>query len=96
MIISAIDTGSVGLVTETCLTETENNALYIDNFLKQERIVVGSSSERVTKLIKKLYKPFVQSVNQIEYTKNKYEITKKADALIICIEWSTFRILDFK
>lgn len=37
----------------------------VDDFLKPERIVIGSSSERATSLMKKLYKPFVRSGNPI-------------------------------
>ncbi|WP_040252909.1 UDP-glucose dehydrogenase family protein [Psychroserpens mesophilus] len=37
----------------------------VDDFLKPERIVIGSSSERATNLMKKLYKPFVRSGNPI-------------------------------
>ena len=37
----------------------------VDDFLKPERIVVGSSSERATELMQKLYKPFVRSGNPI-------------------------------
>jgi UDPglucose 6-dehydrogenase len=37
----------------------------VDDFLKPERIVIGSSSERATKLMKKLYNPFVRSGNPI-------------------------------
>lgn len=37
----------------------------VDDFLKPERIVVGSSSERATDLMKKLYSPFVRSGNPI-------------------------------
>ncbi|MEX0997218.1 MAG: UDP-glucose/GDP-mannose dehydrogenase family protein [Flavobacteriaceae bacterium] len=37
----------------------------VDDFLKPERIVVGSSSERATALMKKLYGPFVRSGNPI-------------------------------
>ena len=37
----------------------------VDDFLKPERIVVGSSSERATALMKKLYSPFVRSGNPI-------------------------------
>lgn len=37
----------------------------VDDFLKPERIVIGSSSERSTKLMQKLYKPFVRSGNPI-------------------------------
>lgn len=37
----------------------------VDDFLKPERIVVGSSSDRATDLMKKLYSPFVRSGNPI-------------------------------
>lgn len=37
----------------------------VDDFLKPERIVIGSSSERATNLMNKLYKPFVRSGNPI-------------------------------
>lgn len=37
----------------------------VDDFLKPERIIIGSSSERATKLMQKLYKPFVRSGNPI-------------------------------
>ncbi len=37
----------------------------VDDFLKPERIVVGSSSERATTMMKKLYSPFVRSGNPI-------------------------------
>lgn len=37
----------------------------VDDFLKPERIVVGSSSERATAFMKKLYGPFVRSGNPI-------------------------------
>lgn len=37
----------------------------VDDFLKPERIIIGSSSERATDLMRKLYKPFVRSGNPI-------------------------------
>lgn len=37
----------------------------VDDFLKPERIVIGSSSEKAIDLMKKLYKPFVRSGNPI-------------------------------
>ena len=37
----------------------------VDDFLKPERIVVGSSSERATALMQKLYAPFVRSGNPV-------------------------------
>lgn len=51
----------------------------VDDFLKPERIVVGSSSERATELMKKLYKPFVRSGNPIIVMDEKSaELTKYA------------------
>jgi len=51
----------------------------VDDFLKPERIVVGSSSERATKLMEKLYKPFVRSGNPIITMDEKSaELTKYA------------------
>ncbi|QQX77596.1 MULTISPECIES: UDP-glucose dehydrogenase family protein [Aequorivita] len=51
----------------------------VDDFLKPERIVVGSSSERATALMKKLYNPFVRSGNPIIVMDEKSaELTKYA------------------
>jgi UDPglucose 6-dehydrogenase len=51
----------------------------VDDFLKPERIVVGSSSERATNLMKKLYGPFVRSGNPIIIMDEKSaELTKYA------------------
>ncbi len=51
----------------------------VDDFLKPERIVVGSSSERATQLMKKLYKPYVRSGNPIIVMDEKSaELTKYA------------------
>ncbi|WGD35760.1 UDP-glucose/GDP-mannose dehydrogenase family protein [Olleya sp. YS] len=51
----------------------------VDDFLKPERIVVGSSSERATKLMEKLYKPYVRSGNPIIVMDEKSaELTKYA------------------
>ncbi|MGJ8665378.1 MAG: UDP-glucose dehydrogenase family protein [Patiriisocius sp.] len=51
----------------------------VDDFLKPERIVVGSSSERATSLMKKLYSPFVRSGNPIIIMDEKSaELTKYA------------------
>jgi len=51
----------------------------VDDFLKPERIVVGSSSERATELMKKLYSPFVRSGNPIIIMDEKSaELTKYA------------------
>lgn len=51
----------------------------VDDFLKPERIVVGSSSERATTLMKKLYSPFMRSGNPIIIMDEKSaELTKYA------------------
>lgn len=51
----------------------------VDDFLKPERIVIGSSSERATELMMKLYKPFVRSGNPIIVMDEKSaELTKYA------------------
>jgi len=51
----------------------------VDDFLKPERIVVGSSSERATALMQKLYNPFVRSGNPVIVMDEKSaELTKYA------------------
>ena len=51
----------------------------VDDFLKPERIVVGSSSDRAIKLMKKLYGPFVRSGNPVIIMDEKSaELTKYA------------------
>ena len=51
----------------------------VDDFLKPERIVVGSSSPRATELMEKLYKPFVRSGNPvIIMDERSAELTKYA------------------
>ena len=51
----------------------------VDDFLKPERIVVGSNSARATKMMKKLYKPFVRSGNPVIIMDEKSaELTKYA------------------
>ena len=51
----------------------------VDDFLKPERIVVGSSSERATAMMQKLYKPFVRSGNPVIIMDEKSaELTKYA------------------
>lgn len=51
----------------------------VDDFLKPERIVVGSSSDRATALMQKLYKPYVRSGNPIIIMDEKSaELTKYA------------------
>lgn len=51
----------------------------VDDFLKPERIVVGSSSDKATALMQKLYAPFVRSGNPIIIMDEKSaELTKYA------------------
>lgn len=51
----------------------------VDDFMKPERIIIGSSSERATELMEKLYKPFVRSGNPIITMDEKSaELTKYA------------------
>ncbi|WP_303316558.1 UDP-glucose/GDP-mannose dehydrogenase family protein [Flavivirga abyssicola] len=51
----------------------------VDDFLKPERIVIGSNSSRATEMMEKLYKPFVRSGNPIIIMDEKSaELTKYA------------------
>jgi len=51
----------------------------VDDFLKPERIIVGSSSDRAIKQMEKLYKPYVRSGNPIiVMDKKSAELTKYA------------------
>ncbi|CAM3342619.1 UDP-glucose dehydrogenase family protein [Aequorivita lipolytica] len=51
----------------------------VDDFLKPERIIIGSSSEKATELMKRLYSPFVRSGNPIIVMDEKSaELTKYA------------------
>ena len=51
----------------------------VDDFMKPERIVIGSSSDRATELMQRLYKPFVRSGNPILIMDEKSaELTKYA------------------
>ena len=51
----------------------------VDDFLKPERIVIGSSSTKATALMQKLYKPFVRSGNPIiVMDERSAELTKYA------------------
>lgn len=51
----------------------------VDDFLKPERIIIGSSAPRATQLMEKLYKPFVRSGNPIIVMDEKSaELTKYA------------------
>ncbi|RNC88186.1 MAG: UDP-glucose/GDP-mannose dehydrogenase family protein [Winogradskyella sp.] len=51
----------------------------VDDFLKPERIIIGSSSDKATERMKKLYKPYVRSGNPIIIMDEKSaELTKYA------------------
>ena len=51
----------------------------VDDFLKPERIIIGSSSERAKEIMTRLYKPFVRSGNPILIMDEKSaELTKYA------------------
>jgi len=51
----------------------------VDDFLKPERIIIGSSSDRATAMMQKLYSPFVRSGNPIIVMDEKSaELTKYA------------------
>lgn len=51
----------------------------VDDFMKPERIVVGSSSDRATQMMQKLYAPFVRSGNPVIVMDEKSaELTKYA------------------
>ncbi len=51
----------------------------VDDFLKPERIVIGSSSEKAIGIMKKLYRPYVRSGNPIiVMDERSAELTKYA------------------
>lgn len=74
---STVPVGTADMVKETMTKETDvefdvvsnpeflREGFAVDDFLKPERIIIGSSSDRATKLMQKLYKPFVRSGNPI-------------------------------
>ena len=88
---STVPVGTADLVRATIANETSvdfdvvsnpeflREGFAVDDFLKPERIVIGSNSERATKLMEKLYKPFVRSGNPIIIMDEKSaELTKYA------------------
>lgn len=74
---STVPVGTADKVREVISNETDvefdvvsnpeflREGFAVDDFLKPERIIVGSSSERATELMQKLYKPYVRSGNPI-------------------------------
>ncbi|WP_223032312.1 UDP-glucose dehydrogenase family protein [Hanstruepera marina] len=88
---STVPVGTAERVRQTIANETSvpfdvvsnpeflREGFAVDDFLKPERIVIGSSSERATQLMEKLYKPFVRSGNPIIVMDEKSaELTKYA------------------
>jgi len=88
---STVPVGTADKVTEVISKETTvdfdvvsnpeflREGFAVDDFLKPERIVIGSESERAIDLMKKLYKPFVRSGNPIiVMDERSAELTKYA------------------
>ena len=88
---STVPVGTAEKVTQTISKETNvdfdvvsnpeflREGFAVDDFLKPERIIVGSSSEKAIELMKRLYKPFVRSGNPIIIMDEKSaELTKYA------------------
>lgn len=88
---STVPVGTADLVAETIAKNARvdfdvvsnpeflREGFAVDDFLKPERIIIGSSSERATKIMQKLYKPFVRSGNPIiVMDERSAELTKYA------------------
>lgn len=88
---STVPVGTADRVTEAIASETTidfdvvsnpeflREGFAVEDFLKPERIVIGSSSDKATMLMEKLYKPFVRSGNPIIIMDEKSaELTKYA------------------
>jgi UDPglucose 6-dehydrogenase len=88
---STVPVGTAEKVTKAIASETNvdfdvvsnpeflREGYAVDDFLKPERIVIGSNSEKATQLMEKLYKPFVRSGNPIIVMDEKSaELTKYA------------------
>lgn len=88
---STVPVGTAEKVTQTISKETNvdfdvvsnpeflREGFAVDDFLKPERIIVGSSSEKAIEVMKRLYKPFVRSGNPIIIMDEKSaELTKYA------------------
>lgn len=88
---STVPVGTAERVNQTIASYTDVNfdvvsnpeflreGFAVDDFLKPERIVIGSSSERAIEIMKKLYSPFVRSGNPIIIMDEKSaELTKYA------------------
>jgi UDPglucose 6-dehydrogenase len=88
---STVPVGTADLVRTTieqdCKTEFDvvsnpeflREGFAVDDFMKPERIVIGSSSERATEVMQRLYQPFVRSGNPVIIMDEKSaELTKYA------------------
>ena len=88
---STVPVGTAERVHKTIAAETEvafdvvsnpeflREGFAVDDFMKPERIIVGSSSDRATEQMKRLYAPFVRSGNPIIIMDEKSaELTKYA------------------
>ncbi|WP_047549323.1 UDP-glucose dehydrogenase family protein [Psychroserpens sp. Hel_I_66] len=88
---STVPVGTAGKVRKTIAANTDvdfdvvsnpeflREGFAVDDFLKPERIVIGSDSEKAIILMEKLYKPFVRSGNPIIVMDEKSaELTKYA------------------
>jgi UDPglucose 6-dehydrogenase len=74
-------------IAENCKTEFDvvsnpeflREGFAVDDFLKPDRVVIGTSSERARKLMEELYKPYVRQGNPIIFMDEKSaELTKYA------------------
>ncbi|WP_019037503.1 UDP-glucose dehydrogenase family protein [Psychroflexus tropicus] len=88
---STVPVGTADLVhatiAKTCKTDFDvvsnpeflREGFAVDDFMKPERIVIGSSSERATEVMQRLYQPFVRSGNPvITMDEKSAELTKYA------------------
>ena len=88
---STVPVGTADRVRETIAAKTDvefdvvsnpeflREGFAVDDFLKPERIVIGSSSERATEIMRKLFRPFVRSGNPIlTMDERSAELTKYA------------------
>lgn len=88
---STVPVGTADKVAEVISSETNTDfdvvsnpeflreGFAVDDFLKPERIVIGSESEKAIELMKRLYKPFVRSGNPIiVMDERSAELTKYA------------------
>ena len=88
---STVPVGTAEKVTEVIKAETDvefdvvsnpeflREGFAVDDFMKPERIIIGSSSPRATEIMQKLYRPFVRSGNPVIVMDEKSaELTKYA------------------